>query len=92
MLKPIVQTEGLRLASLEDIAAMKIRAIEDRTTKKDFFDLYALLDFFSLQEILNFAQQKYNSKSPVFALECILGVSSNGIFRSVFRQNIKFSS
>lgn len=74
LLKPIVQIEGLRLASLEDIAAMKIRAIEDRTTKKDFFDLYALLDFFSLQEILNFAQQKYNSKSPVFALECILDI------------------
>jgi predicted nucleotidyltransferase component of viral defense system len=53
---------------------LKIRAIEDRTTKKDFYDLYALLEKFSLEEILSFASKKYNSKSPLFAVECIMDI------------------
>jgi len=74
LLMPLVLLDNLRLASIEDIAAMKIRAIEDRTTKKDFYDLYILLEKFSLEEILSFASKKYNSKSPVFAVECIMDI------------------
>lgn len=79
LIKPLIKIESLRLAAVEDIAAMKIRAIEDRTAKKDYYDLYALLDIFSLEEILEFAKQKYNSKSPVFALECILDIDQADI-------------
>jgi predicted nucleotidyltransferase component of viral defense system len=31
---------GIELASLKDIAAMKLAAIMDRGTKRDFIDLY----------------------------------------------------
>ena len=40
--KPIVE-DGLRLASVEDIAAMKVNAIEGYGTCKDFVDIYVLL-------------------------------------------------
>lgn len=51
--------DGFRLASPKDIAAMKISAIEGRGSKKDFFDLYFLLQHYSLEEILGFYLQKY---------------------------------
>ena len=54
-----VVEDGLRLASPKDIAAMKISAIEGRGSKKDFIDLYFLLQHYSLEEILGFYVQKY---------------------------------
>ena len=39
--------------------AMKITAIIGGGTKKDFIDLAFLLDYFSLDEILNFYEKKY---------------------------------
>ncbi len=72
LIKPIIKYEGLRLASIEDIAAMKVRAIEDRGAKKDFYDLYSLLDQFSLSQILEFSKIKYAYKSPLFSLQCMM--------------------
>lgn len=51
--------EGVRLARPEDIAAMKINAIVGRGTRKDFIDLFYLLEHFSLEEIMTFFAQKY---------------------------------
>lgn len=58
-----VQEGELRLASPKDVAAMKINAIEGRGTKKDFVDLYCLLQHYTLDEILGFYQQKYPDHS-----------------------------
>ena len=46
-----VAEEGITLAGLEDIAAMKVAAVIGRGTKKDFIDLFFLLQHFSLQEL-----------------------------------------
>ena len=35
--------EGIRIASVRDIAAMKVIAIGDRGSRKDFYDLYSIL-------------------------------------------------
>ncbi|MDD5147516.1 MAG: nucleotidyl transferase AbiEii/AbiGii toxin family protein [Candidatus Daviesbacteria bacterium] len=54
----------VNIASLEDIAAMKIAAICDRGTKRDFIDLYFLIKMrFPLEKILKFYDQKYNKLS-----------------------------
>ena len=50
---PIVE-DSLILASPTDIAAMKVNAIEGRGTKKDFIDLYFLLQHYTLDDILSF--------------------------------------
>jgi hypothetical protein len=42
LLKPLREVEGLRLAALEDIAAMKLAAVAQRGSKKDFVDVFAL--------------------------------------------------
>ena len=64
---PILEDE-LRLASPKDIAAMKINAIEGRGTKKDFIDIYFLLQHYTLHEIITFYQQKYPENSIFRAL------------------------
>lgn len=51
------------IASLEDIAAMKIDAISSRGTKRDFIDLYFLAKLFSLKKMLSFYDKKYHRYS-----------------------------
>lgn len=60
--------DGYVLASDKDIAAMKVNAIIGRGTRKDFIDLYALLQHYSLQDIMAFYQQKYPEFSEYRAL------------------------
>ena len=59
LLEKTVLFEGLQLASLADIAAMKIHAIEDRGTRRDFIDVYFLSKKYALEEMLDFYQKKY---------------------------------
>jgi predicted nucleotidyltransferase component of viral defense system len=49
----------ITLASIKDIAAMKLAAITGRGTKKDFVDLYFLLQHFTLPEMFGFFNEKY---------------------------------
>ncbi len=50
------------LASKEDIAAMKLVAITDRGTKKDFIDLYFLAtECFSIEKMFEFYDEKYQN-------------------------------
>lgn len=52
---------GIKLAGKKDIAAMKILALSDRGTKRDFIDTYFLSKDFSLEEIFGFYDQKYSN-------------------------------
>lgn len=60
LIKKTIDFEGIQILQKEDIAAMKIHALEDRGTKRDFFDLYFLLKEFSLEQVLKFYNQKYS--------------------------------
>ena len=61
---PLVQElkreAGIRLLNLPDIAAMKLGAITGRGRKRDFIDLYFLLQQYSLRTLLDFYNQKYS--------------------------------
>lgn len=63
-----INGDGFVLASDKDIAAMKVNAIIGRGTRKDFIDLYALLQHYSLPEIMDFYRQKYPEFSEYRAL------------------------
>jgi len=58
-IEPAVVEEGVTMAGKKDIAAMKLAAITGRGTRKDFVDLYFLLQHFSMQQMLGFYMQKY---------------------------------
>jgi hypothetical protein len=62
MLKPVQHWKDMNcdIASLEDLACMKLSAIAQRGARKDFCDLYALgKTSFSLTEMLGFYQKKF---------------------------------
>ena len=58
-LKPFVQIEETRLISLNDIIPMKLQAISNRFSKKDFWDIDFLLSEFSLKEMIMIFKQKF---------------------------------
>ena len=71
-LKPFVVEEGIRLASLEDVCAMKLNAIAGNGTRiKDFVDVAYLSSSFSLQQMLDFYEEKYNA-NPLMPLKGIV--------------------
>ena len=53
---------GLYLASIKDIAIMKLIAISQRGTKKDFFDLYYICNNcnITIKDILDILEKKYD--------------------------------
>lgn len=63
-----IQGDGFVLASDRDIAAMKVNAIIGRGTRKDFIDLYVLLQHYSLSQIMDFYKRKYPEFSEYRAL------------------------
>lgn len=64
---PVVE-DGLTIASDKDIAAMKVHAIQNRGSKKDFIDLYCLLQRYTLREIIGFYKTKFRDYSVFRAL------------------------
>jgi len=52
--------QGIKLAQVKDIALMKLVAISDRGTKKDFFDLYEICQqTMSLDELFSLLPKKF---------------------------------
>jgi len=53
---------GIKIAGIKDIAPMKLLAISDRGTKRDFIDLYfivAVEKIYSLEEVFNLYDKKF---------------------------------
>lgn len=53
------QIKGINVASLEDIAAMKLIAVVQRGTYRDFVDIFYLLQKFDLPQLLRWTKEKY---------------------------------
>lgn len=58
LLNPCLDEEYLRIASLEDIACMKLSAIVSRAIEKDFIDLYFILKKIPLNALLKMMREK----------------------------------
>jgi Nucleotidyl transferase AbiEii toxin, Type IV TA system len=69
---PIEEIEGIRLVSVQDIAAMKLSAIARRGVKKDFWDIAELLDVYSLDEMIDFYKAKYSSRDLFHLMRAIV--------------------
>lgn len=54
-----LQIEGIRLASVEEIGAMKLDVISRGGRKKDFWDLVEILSDYSLLHLLRVYEEKY---------------------------------
>lgn len=60
MIRPFQKFSGVKIASIEDIACMKLDALSSRGTKRDFIDLYTVCQRdYSLQDIFQLFHEKY---------------------------------
>lgn len=66
-----VKDEGLRLFDKKEVGAMKLEAITDRKTKKDFCGLYFLLHLYSLAELVESFRMKYPFIDYKFVIESL---------------------
>lgn len=71
-LNEVLEIDGIRLAGYEDIAAMKLAAISGRGTKKDFVDIYYLLNLMSLSEMVKLYQKKFADGSIFMVLKSFI--------------------
>jgi len=68
LLKPPSKWTGLKIASVEDIAAMKLSAIVSRGLKKDFIDLFFVCRSHKAPDLFKWAERKFPGH-PNFAVQ-----------------------
>ena len=62
LLFPLTEVNGLRLAQATDIGLMKLSAIKDRGTRRDFVDLYCLRKIAPFKTLFELLPQKYSDR------------------------------
>lgn len=85
-IKPFEVIDGIRLASLEDICAMKLNAITGNGTRiKDYIDIAFLSTRYSLTQMLDFYERKYqaNTLMPLKSLVYFEDVNVNEPVRMI---------
>ena len=58
-IQPCVEIDSIRLASVEEIIAMKVDVIQRGGRKKDFWDLHELLTQFSIMKMISLHEKRY---------------------------------
>ena len=70
--KSLTQVDGIRLASLHDIAAMKLSAIiQDGCRLKDFVDIAYMSTKLSFNEMLDAYSKKFKMRSTMIAVKAL---------------------
>lgn len=59
LIEPLADWQGIKLSSVIDIACTKLQTVGMRGSKKDFIDIYFLLDIYSLEDMFKGLQKKY---------------------------------
>ena len=71
LLYPPTTVDGIRLLTKADIAAMKLAAIAGRGKKRDFVDLYFLLQEYDMRAIMDFYKKKYPDGSEMMVVRSL---------------------
>lgn len=58
-IRPFLLEDGIRLASVEDIIAMKIDVVQRESRKKDYWDLHEVLPDYNIDIMLALHQERY---------------------------------
>ena len=66
LIEPFENINGVLYYSVKDIAAMKMHTVCGRGKKKDFFDIYSLLQLHSWQTMLTWFEKKYSANQLYF--------------------------
>ena len=72
LVEPLIEENGVRLATMVDIGAMKLNAIaHSGNRQKDFYDMYYLLEHFPLKDLLHAYAHKYINSNPIIPLKAL---------------------
>lgn len=71
LLNPILEIEGIRMLSVEDIIPMKLSAIAGRGSKKDFYDIFYLLKSYSFEEMVGLFKKKFPNTNEFHVLKSL---------------------
>ena len=63
--------DGIRMASKDDIAAMKLNAVVNRGSKKVLVDVFFLLRDYSMNELITFHNRKYPNQNELLVLKSL---------------------
>ncbi|MFV5695418.1 nucleotidyl transferase AbiEii/AbiGii toxin family protein [Flavobacterium sp. LB3P122] len=58
-IQPYIEVDGIRMATIEEIIAMKIDVVQRGGRKKDFWDLHDLLESYDISQMLDLHKQRY---------------------------------
>ncbi len=58
-IRPIKEIDGIRLATVEEIIAMKMDIVSRGGRKKDFWDIHEVMENFSLNDMLALHEERY---------------------------------
>ena len=73
LLRTVDRHEGVGILTLDDLAAMKVNAVTNRGSKKDFSDLLAMHDFgLPLDRALELFCRKYGASGRLLAVRSLL--------------------
>ena len=68
---PMLTTQGVRLLDIRDIAPMKLNAITQRGSKKDFYDIYFLFKKIRLDDMLTAYAEKFKIQNMFQVLKSL---------------------
>lgn len=71
-LEPLIEIDGIKMVSKRDIASMKLSAITRRAKKRDFVDIYKLLDEITLTQMLDDFIEKYGDNGNAYILRSLM--------------------
>ena len=58
-IRPVEQMDKIRMASIEDLIAMKVEVLTKKGRKKDFWDLHLFLDYFPVEKMIALHKERY---------------------------------
>lgn len=90
--KPIL-SGNIRMLDNRDIAAMKLKAIMQRGSKKDFFDMYFFLQQMTLESMLQLFKKKFEQYELFYAIKSLtyFNDAENDADPIVFDKNVTWA-
>ncbi len=58
-IQPYIEDDGIRMATIEEIIAMKVDVVQRGGRKKDFWDLHDLFESYNIEQMLDFHEKRY---------------------------------
>ncbi len=83
----VVDEENLKLASIRDIACMKLSAITGRASNKDYVDIYYILQHIKLEDLLEKTSEKISDLDRNLILKSLVYFKDINIEPIMFKNN-----